>query len=491
MAYCAGGQGRQAARTVDKRLRPLSDTFVSISDTVSGAGSCAVRSHSYNGYTTYQQSKLKMEEEIVSARKVQLPKLLGSRTEKVPRRLEAVCRRSWCDVEEDIDSEPSFMPCGPDAFFDAAPEADTGVGFGAQHVRSTSYAMTAWTSSTDSVHYDGVQMPAEATPTMQLHGHATSCSPMSSSLAVPPVQAPAERPQPVTLALACALTPETPLSGNMSVTPSGFHIGRTMTAPTPFPSGAYEQRQRQVGPPPRHVHVGAPVSAPSVRSAFDATIDAQPPVPSPKADFLVTLPTPATPTSASTPSGHRPVPQGRYLCTVPPQTPKTPLSTQDVEPLRMSRSTIRPAVDTTSFHLLSSVDDEARGDRGNSSKTTVMLRNLPIFLTQRRLLEELDTTGFRGLYDFCYMPCCFESGHGKGFAFVNFALPEHAASFMNSWGATRKFGVTQGQPSLNISYADIQGKDANTAKWDNQRLRRVRNPKLRPFIAELGVARSQ
>eukprot|EP00929_Paragymnodinium_shiwhaense_P049799 TRINITY_DN25111_c0_g4_i1.p1 TRINITY_DN25111_c0_g4~~TRINITY_DN25111_c0_g4_i1.p1 ORF type:complete len:582 (-),score=74.03 TRINITY_DN25111_c0_g4_i1:38-1603(-) len=521
MAYCVGEQARQAARSVDKRLRPLSDTFVSISEAGSGTGGCRVRSHSYSGYTTYQQSKIQTdciqlfqddlgstteqwpctddedeEEKIVASEpKLQFPMLLGSRSraEKKPSwQLESAARSrpSWCDVEEDIDDEPPLMPSGASSFFEAvAPEADSVVDSNLQCVVSTtSYALSGWTSSTHSGCYDGFGMSAESTPTVQFHGHAASCTPMSSNpFALPAVQATAERPKGVTLALACALTPDASPGANMPVMPSGFCMGQTMVTAPPFPCGAYGM-------------------VPSTRSAFDAAIDAQLLPPLPKADSLVTLSTAAaTPTSSascSTPAGDRVLPQSQlYLGTVPAQTPKTPLTTQDSEPFSMLpespalTSSGAVATMTSSAKLLDVVagsGEEAAGDdAGSSSRTTVMLRNLPIFLTQRRLLEELDVTGFKGLYDFCYMPCCFTTGHGKGFAFVNFALPEHATTFMNSWGAVRKFGIPQAQPALNISYADIQGKDANAAKWDNQRLRRVRNPKLRPFISDLSVARLQ
>ena len=111
-----------------------------------------------------------------------------------------------------------------------------------------------------------------------------------------------------------------------------------------------------------------------------------------------------------------------------------------------------------------------------------MVRNLPLFMTQRRLLEELDVTGYKNQYDFCYMPCCFNTKNCKGFAFVNFLKPETAQMFMKSWGGSRKFGITMQEAGLNISYADIQGKAANLTKWDSQRMRRVRNPDLRPFV---------
>uniref|UniRef100_A0A7S1AHG0 RRM domain-containing protein n=1 Tax=Noctiluca scintillans TaxID=2966 RepID=A0A7S1AHG0_NOCSC len=118
----------------------------------------------------------------------------------------------------------------------------------------------------------------------------------------------------------------------------------------------------------------------------------------------------------------------------------------------------------------------------SDSVTTLMIRNLPRRLAQKTLLEELDNTGFAGLFDFCYMPCCFDSGAGKGYAFVNFTTVEAAERLITAWHKTHRFGLKECDVPLNIAPASVQGLIRNTSKWRAPRMSRVRNPNLRPFV---------
>eukprot|EP00931_Biecheleriopsis_adriatica_P076785 TRINITY_DN5045_c0_g2_i1.p1 TRINITY_DN5045_c0_g2~~TRINITY_DN5045_c0_g2_i1.p1 ORF type:complete len:690 (+),score=160.57 TRINITY_DN5045_c0_g2_i1:100-2169(+) len=133
--------------------------------------------------------------------------------------------------------------------------------------------------------------------------------------------------------------------------------------------------------------------------------------------------------------------------------------------------------------------------------TTVMIRNLPKTLNQRQLLQELNVSGFCGLYDFCYLPSSFVSkdskgSESKGYAFVNFTRPEAASRFKDSWHG-RDFPPTAQSGmrhlELAVSPAEVQGLEANLKKWSG-RIARIRNPDLKPFIlsntlelASLGV----
>jgi hypothetical protein len=114
--------------------------------------------------------------------------------------------------------------------------------------------------------------------------------------------------------------------------------------------------------------------------------------------------------------------------------------------------------------------------------TTLMVRNLPLTAKQSDLLEELKRGGFSGLFDFLYMPCDFTSSEGRGFAFINFLTPAAAGMLVGAWHRSRRFGIKLHDQALSISPASLQGFEANVKKWDIPRMRRIRNPHLKPYM---------
>jgi len=115
--------------------------------------------------------------------------------------------------------------------------------------------------------------------------------------------------------------------------------------------------------------------------------------------------------------------------------------------------------------------------------TTLMLRNVPVPVSQQMLRDELDRSGFADLYDFAYLPSSFEAHECKGYAFLNFVTPAAAAACVGAWQRSRRF-VTRDPTALplNISAATVQGLEANARKWSGPRMHRIRNPALRPFV---------
>mmetsp|Transcript_26233 Transcript_26233/g.46500 ORF Transcript_26233/g.46500 Transcript_26233/m.46500 type:complete len:426 (-) Transcript_26233:28-1305(-) len=114
--------------------------------------------------------------------------------------------------------------------------------------------------------------------------------------------------------------------------------------------------------------------------------------------------------------------------------------------------------------------------------TTMMIRNVPKYISQKSVLEELNCSGFKGLYDFCYLPRDFNEKENKGYAFVNFDSPIIAGRFVAIWHNQRRFGMQDPEPRLNVKAAELQGLEANKTKWASGRYQRIRNPELRPFI---------
>jgi len=93
-------------------------------------------------------------------------------------------------------------------------------------------------------------------------------------------------------------------------------------------------------------------------------------------------------------------------------------------------------------------DREGKGDKEANgahapppeNATTVMLRNIPNRYTQSMLLALLDDNGYKGSYDFVYLPMDFRNGVNLGYAFVNLMNNEDALRLMESFqGFSRWF----------------------------------------------------
>jgi hypothetical protein len=54
-----------------------------------------------------------------------------------------------------------------------------------------------------------------------------------------------------------------------------------------------------------------------------------------------------------------------------------------------------------------------------SGRTSLVLRNIPNNISRQGLMELLDAAGFKGCYDFLYVPVDFKRGANLGYAFVN------------------------------------------------------------------------
>jgi len=119
------------------------------------------------------------------------------------------------------------------------------------------------------------------------------------------------------------------------------------------------------------------------------------------------------------------------------------------------------------------------------SCTTLMIRNLPPGVTQQQLLEEINASGFAGLYDFCYMPTSFWTGTGSGSAFANFMSCETATRFATMWHQSHRFEMTPTGLALEVSPAKVQGRDANLVKYATGRMRHMRRPRFEPFVLDV------
>ncbi|KAF8715429.1 hypothetical protein HU200_027076 [Digitaria exilis] len=106
--------------------------------------------------------------------------------------------------------------------------------------------------------------------------------------------------------------------------------------------------------------------------------------------------------------------------------------------------------------------------RGEDSRTTLMIKNIPNKYTSKMLLVAIDES-HRGTYDFIYLPIDFKNKCNVGYAFINMINPENIVPFYKTFNGKRweKFNS---EKVASLAYARIQGKPALVAHFQNSSL---------------------
>ena len=91
---------------------------------------------------------------------------------------------------------------------------------------------------------------------------------------------------------------------------------------------------------------------------------------------------------------------------------------------------------------------------GKDTRTTVMIRNIPIKYTDEILIEALDE--FKGKYDCLYMPFDYEKKGNKGYAFINFVDPLHILYFHEKFYG-KKWPLFDSSKICELNSANFQG----------------------------------
>eukprot|EP00438_Fugacium_kawagutii_P033090 Skav229603 [mRNA] locus=scaffold510:225750:228890:+ [translate_table: standard] len=136
------------------------------------------------------------------------------------------------------------------------------------------------------------------------------------------------------------------------------------------------------------------------------------------------------------------------------------------------------------YHSVSvpkSVDLVHSGQIGDRPKTTVMLRNIPNRYSQASLLEEIDHAGFKGSYDFFYLPMDTQNRTNVGYAFINFLTTEELERFMVEF-ANHAFKHHSSQKLARVSLAHVQGFIENIRHFSNRAVAHSRNNQYRPIV---------
>jgi len=105
--------------------------------------------------------------------------------------------------------------------------------------------------------------------------------------------------------------------------------------------------------------------------------------------------------------------------------------------------------------------------KSQQGKATLMVRNLPVMCTQEMLIEEWK---HGGTFDFLYLPRTPGGQTNLSYAFINFASEAEAMTFQATWNKRRLAQLTSRKP-LNISFAEVQGLQANLTQLHKKRKR--------------------
>eukprot|EP00440_Ansanella_granifera_P005082 gb/GFBE01005510.1/.p1 GENE.gb/GFBE01005510.1/~~gb/GFBE01005510.1/.p1 ORF type:complete len:708 (+),score=124.66 gb/GFBE01005510.1/:1-2124(+) len=135
----------------------------------------------------------------------------------------------------------------------------------------------------------------------------------------------------------------------------------------------------------------------------------------------------------------------------------------------------------------STSEDRSRQRRAGVSGrhcTTMMISNVPHFLTQGALVSLLEdlTVYMRGAFDFFYCPWDPYQDRNLGYAIVNFFARSVAAEFETQWSNQPLLPGTHGSKRLRIVPAALQGRAANLRHFSGFGLAHHADPRFRPLV---------
>eukprot|EP00928_Gymnodinium_smaydae_P018876 TRINITY_DN17196_c0_g1_i1.p1 TRINITY_DN17196_c0_g1~~TRINITY_DN17196_c0_g1_i1.p1 ORF type:complete len:424 (-),score=55.92 TRINITY_DN17196_c0_g1_i1:176-1447(-) len=119
-------------------------------------------------------------------------------------------------------------------------------------------------------------------------------------------------------------------------------------------------------------------------------------------------------------------------------------------------------------------------------RTTVMLRNVPHKYTSTRMVNLINAAGFKGAYDFMYLPMDFDTNSCLGFCFVNLIGPAYVWPFWTFFDGFSDWKV----PSRNkcsVSWSSQQqGLEANIERYRNSPVMRHMPDACKPRLFHNG-----
>jgi hypothetical protein len=116
-----------------------------------------------------------------------------------------------------------------------------------------------------------------------------------------------------------------------------------------------------------------------------------------------------------------------------------------------------------------------------------MLRNLPNELTRARLIQVLEEQGFRGSYNFLYVPIDFNTRAALGYAFISFESPSMVPRFWRTLDGFSEWNVSS-RRACHVSWCEPdQGVEAHIERYRNSSVMHASVPdEFRPVLLRNG-----
>jgi len=128
------------------------------------------------------------------------------------------------------------------------------------------------------------------------------------------------------------------------------------------------------------------------------------------------------------------------------------------------------------------LEEKFRDSSATKKVTTLMIRNVPNRYCRSLFMQELDSLGFRGKYNFVYLPMDNATHWNVGYAFVNFEDPADAERCVHIMEGHEFARYKQRRRVAQVSVAHIQGLERNLAHYSASAVSSLPLAGSRPWV---------
>jgi hypothetical protein len=115
-------------------------------------------------------------------------------------------------------------------------------------------------------------------------------------------------------------------------------------------------------------------------------------------------------------------------------------------------------------------------------RTSLMLKNIPPYVTQVDLLEKINHN-HASYYNFFYLPIDFNRKSNAGYAFINFKSPKMIINFFLEFN-NKQWGFKNSNKIAYVSYARIQGFRCLSSHFKKSTIMKQIDNKVKPLIID-------